>query len=870
MSVLFVTLPLLWAQVNPAPTGPAAKAPVAAQAKSAGAAANTAVPPAAPGAPAPAAATNPAPAMPVPTGLSKESMTVLAWAYIAGDPARTIEGLFGGFLTWAKAVSLLCLVAWVLSWVVNGVKERVIGKGGWVDYVFLAALIMTPLTVMLRVLETVEKLPVYKVGSIGLTALGALVCTLLYGTWIEVAVWRTIRRLGRGVDVAVLVGVHLALALGLVVGVILQQLKFLDFLLLRPPGTFTWVEGLIYGLRISVTYMGYVVALRILGLFFYELVAVRGRRLYSIALLSIHEANRRMWAPWVVITVFLLVLAFTHWFLQPPRAAEMGRLYVGTLTLLCSVLLTVMVTILTPLSLPTDIQQQTIYTVVSKPVRRLEMIWGRMIGYMALVTVLVVLFGGISLLYLWRTVGLTIKQTEDAAIKAQKEHRLSDFKLLAEQADQLRTRLQARVPVKGSLSFLDSRGIPHAMGIDVGSDQNMREPRSHIEGATPSAAIWSFGMVPDPFTPRGQNPRTLNRRIPVDDFLRAGTIEWNLDKIYQLQEQIHAAQVSKSQPDVSPSVTSRLDATIARNQAELDRIQSDYDSKKQQSLELEEQATQAEAAQRGDEVKELRTKIAELHSPMVTVEMSFNVYRTTKGKIGEAVYAEIQAKNYNTNAEFVDAFPIKEYYTNRIQFDPSLLAGSNGALRIEIRCMSPTQYLGMAESDLYLLPRSGNFGFNYMKGLFGIWLQAMVLTAIGICAGTFLSWPVALLTTISFFVAGQLAFAFLVDFTRQAVLGGGPFESLIRLITHDNQMSELAPTAGVVLAKTLDSLVMPVMSMLVYVVPNFNALDVSNMVADGFAVSWVLLGLNTLLAFAYALPFSLAGYFILKNREVAA
>ncbi len=115
-----------------------------------------------------------------------------------------------------------------------------------------------------------------------------------------------------------------------------------------------------------------------------------------------------------------------------------------------------------------------------------------------------------------------------------------------------------------------------------------------------------------------------------------------------------------------------------------------------------------------------------------------------------------------------------------------------------------------------------------MKGLFGIWLQAMVLTAIGVFAGTFLSWPVALLTTIFFFVAGQLAFGFLVDFTRQAVMGGGPFESLIRLLTHDNQMSELAPTAGVILAKTLDSLVMPMMSMLIFIVPNFNALDVTN------------------------------------------
>ncbi len=210
---------------------------------------------------------------------------------------------------------------------------------------------------------------------------------------------------------AVLVGAHLALAFGLGIGLFIQQQGFLIYILALSGGLpndpakvqggrssrLSWREGLLYGVRMGMTYMGYVVALRILGLVLLELVAIRWRRLYSIARLSIYEANRRMWAPWVVITVFLLVLAFTHWFLQPPRAAEMGRLYVGTLTLLCSVLLTAMVTILTPLSIPTDIQQQTIYTVVSKPVRRLEMIWGRMIGYMALVTVLVALFGGISL-----------------------------------------------------------------------------------------------------------------------------------------------------------------------------------------------------------------------------------------------------------------------------------------------------------------------------------------------------------------------------------------------------------------------------------------------------------------------------------------
>jgi hypothetical protein len=176
----------------------------------------------------------------------------------------------------------------------------------------------------------------------------------------------------------------------------------------------------------------------------------------------------------------------------------------------------------------------------------------------------------------------------------------------------------------------------------------------------------------------------------------------------------------------------------------------------------------------------------------------------------------------------------------------------------------------MAESDFFILAPPGNFGVNFTMGLIGVWFQALVLTAIGVFAGTFLSWPVALLTTISFFVAGQVAFSFLLEFTRQSLLGGGPFESLIRLLSHDNQMSELTPTLAVVTAKTLDSLVMPVMSRLVYIVPNFSALDVSNTVADGFSVGWPLILSNLLLAFAYAIPFSIAGYFILKNREVAA
>jgi hypothetical protein len=812
-------------------------------------------------------------AAPVRVEIARETLVRLRWLFLFSDPAATSNNLAGGLLTWLKVMSLICLVCWIVSWLVTGVKQGLVGRGRWFDYIGVAALLLTPATVLIRVLESVKRLPVYYLAGIPVSTMLVLLFTLLYAIWAEVGIARTIRRLGSALDSFVFIGIHIALALGLAVGFYVQQNGYLPLVMamMGPQVQFTWREGLIYGARIGLTYMGYIVFLRIALLLFTEVFAVRGRRLYSIARLSIFESNRRMWAPWVVTTVFLLVLAFTHWFLQPPRAAEMGRLYVGTLSLLCSVLLTVMVTILTPLSLPTDIQQQTIYTVVSKPVRRLELIWGRLIGYMALVTILVGVFGAISLFYLWRTVGSTIYATEQLAIKARKENRMADFKQLKEQADQLRTRMQARVPIKGSLAFLDSRGTPHAVGIDVGQEQGMREPRSHIEGATPSTAIWSFGIVPDPFTPPGRNPVMLDRRIPVDSFISPGTIEWQLDRVYELTAQIETAKRSKEQPNLAASKIAEVDAAIARNQTELDRAKADYDALSKRANGLRADLAQAEAAGKAEDAGRLRIELTKLSSKPITVEMSFNVYRTTKGKVGEPVYAEIQAINPRTGREFEgDVFPIKEYYTNQVQLPAWILAGSGGALRIEIRCLSPTQYLGMSESDLYLLATSGGFGFNYMKGLFGVWLQAMVLTAIGICAGTFLSWPVALLTTIAFFVAGQLAFTFLFDFSRQAILGGGPFESLIRILTHDNQMSDLTPTAGVVLAKTLDSLVMPVMSMLVYLVPNFQVLDVSNMVADGFMVNWRTIVINTLLALAYVLPFSFAGFLILKNREVAA
>jgi hypothetical protein len=792
----------------------------------------------------------------------------LLWLYLFGSTDVSVPGLVGGLIYWFKVVSLFCLIGWVVSWLVTAFKERLIA-GGKLDIAALVGILGGIATLLLHQLVLSERMPRVMLGPISLVALLGLVSLALVVLWIEAGLWRAILRLGRGAELTVLVGMHAAMGFGLVLG-------FNDFIQMvhqsvapQPGdvGGMSWKNGLILGARLGLTYMGYVVLVRVAWSALRELVNVRIRRLLAIARLSVIESNRRMWAPWVVLTVFLVILAFAHWFLQPPRPAEMGRLFVSSLTLLCSMLLLAMVTILTPLSLPQDIQNQTIYTVVSKPVRRIELIWGRMIGFMAIVTVLVLIFGAIDLMYLSRTVGGTIRATEDLARKEADQNRPTQARVLREQAEQLRTRMSARVPVKGSLTFLDSYGNPHNVGIDVGQEQRAREPRSHIEGATPATAIWRYGFLADPHNPHFM----IDRRIPVSSLLTPGTIEGLLDQTYELRFAINRAQEEQRAGKPTAARAKELEATIDRSRDQLSKLEATLKDLNARAHDLEAKARDLEAGGKPTEAAGLLQEAAALHSRPIPMEMSFNVYRTTKGKIGEPVYAEMEVSNPNTNMPPVrKIFPIREYYTNKQMLPPYLLAGSRGALKVEIRCISPTQYLGMSESDLYILVETGNFGANFMKGLFGVWLQAMVLTAIGVWAGTFLSWPVAFLTTFAFGVAGYAFFNFLLNFSRQSLLGGGPFESLIRLLTHANQMTELTPTVAVVTAKTLDSLVMPIMSRLVYIVPNFPALDVSNTVADGFAVSWGLMASNLLLTIAYIVPFSIAAYFILKNREVAA
>jgi len=119
------------------------------------------------------------------------------------------------------------------------------------------------------------------------------------------------------------------------------------------------------------------------------------RRMWAVATNTIRQALRMKVA--AIFVVLLLVLLPVMGFTATGDGTLKGRLqtfvsYGLSLTSLLLSLLTIIVAIYT---ITSDIEQRQIYTVVTKPIRRYQIILGKVLGVIVLDVVLLVLFAGI-------------------------------------------------------------------------------------------------------------------------------------------------------------------------------------------------------------------------------------------------------------------------------------------------------------------------------------------------------------------------------------------------------------------------------------------------------------------------------------------
>jgi len=257
------------------------------------------------------------------------------------------------------------------------------------------------------------------------------------------------------------------------------------------------------------------------------------------------------------------------------------------------------------------------------------------------------------------------------------------------------------------------------------------------------------------------------------------------------------------------------------------------------------------------------------------------VFRTHKGVIGQAIGGAYQIRNPDTGVQsdlfFFDALDAKILditidhkliSTENSELDLFQDLVSNGRLEFVVQCMEGGQYYGFAQPDCYLRLPEASPTWNYVKVYLSIWVQMVIVTSIGVSASALLSGPIAMMFTVSFILLGFFR-DFFMEVATGTSYGGGPVESLVRLVTQMNVISPLDSNASTSLIKVVDRGLQGLMWSVAQVLPDFSAFSTVDFAAYGFSVPTdrVLQDMTTCLG--YVIGLAVIGYFLFRTREVA-
>jgi len=574
-----------------------------------------------------------------------------------------------------------------------------------------------------------------------------------------------------------------------------------------------------------------------------DIVKISPRRVMALGSLAVKESIRKKIV--VVFAVFVFVLMLAGWFLDP-GSANPGRLYLSFVLTATSYLVLLLALFLSVFSLPADIRTKTIHTVVTKPVRPSEIILGRIMGFTVIGTVLLVVMGVLSYLFVVQglnhshelfgpgaddSVAVIVPGEDDPAEtgswqgKTSSAHDHQHSVTISESGEtwvepehghthELTVTgsgaeakyeigpplgaLMARVPIYGKLVFRDQGGVDKSKGINVGDEWFYR---SFIAGGTQAAAMWTFRGLRDEDFPGGE--------IPVE--MTLGVFRTHMGKITR--------PVLGSLSLRNPKTGLSVDVEV-------------FESREFEPLEL---------------------RIPK---------------RIAKNSIAGA---QLVSRSALTEAGTVMTPPpekIDHSLAQKEEFSLFQDLVADGEMEIWLRCLEQGQYFGAAQPDLYLRADDASVELNFIKGYFGIWLQMVLVIAFGVMFSTFLSGPVAMIATL-----GALLGGFFGDFMTKLALGevpgGGPIEAFGRLLSQKNVVTELDPGLGTSVTVMVDAVLQFGLRIMSDILPPFADFSYASYLAYGFDVSWNVLLVRTVTAVGFLLPLFVIGHLFLRNREVA-
>lgn len=512
------------------------------------------------------------------------------------------------------------------------------------------------------------------------------------------------------------------------------------------------------------------------------------RRTWAIASMTVKETIRR--GALYAIGFFLAPLLFVGWFLS---AEDEGRLsyLVSFVWTSSSYLLFFMVLFLVAMSIPGDIQNKTIHTVVTKPVRRTEIVLGRILGFAVVFTGILAFMSLVGYAFIEGQIARNARvETVDVGLAGVRIPILAwdvpDAKHVARRPIYASRAPNRYTGARRPEFLFRKKGEIAEKGVHVGREWSYR---SHIEGETSDAAFWFFQLDPDAF----RGAEQLRVEMTFDIF-----------------------KTTKGNPTRSDDESSGVFCLLEFFEFDEDRPE-------------------------GATTKPVYSTQFRVEGNRVTA-LSIPI-RGGSGGAG----AQAQANGEGIPFEALE----------------------RGNLLVQAQCMTRNQFLGMAKHDLYFLPDEGVFEWNYAKGMFSLWLQVMFLLGIAVAASTFVNGFVAVLATVLVYVVG-LCHDWVMSIAQREVVGGGPFESFIRLIGRRNLVSEIEPGFSKTMIDRIDPALEQVLGAVGAVVPNLTDVWTTTYVAEGYDIPMQLLARNALLIAGYLAPAVVVGCLLFRARETSS
>ena len=595
------------------------------------------------------------------------------------------------------------------------------------------------------------------------------------------------------------------------------------------------VLGLIVGYIVSAARYGpvegfYAVARVIRDLIRFDLPGTSLRRILALAQLAFKEAIRRKVL--FVVGIFLVALLLAGWYLNP-ESDDPARLYISFVLTATNYLILALALFISAFSLPADIKSKTIYTIVTKPVRATEIVLGRILGFVAVGTLMLIPMGLASYLFVTRGLRHTHLEVTDV-------QELSGGRL------------------EGETDYVRYHKHTFSMDPDSGGLGLTNIVRGHRHVVTRS---------PDGKFKIGAPTGALRARVPS-----YGVIQFYDRSGEKKQEGVDIGAERIAAGGYGSAGVSRV-LGLSRGTR---KIQHGY----------------VEGGTLGAAEFLFSDVTPERYSDGIPVDVTLRAYRSYKGDIESGIRGSITMKHplkeieSNPIAFVIDEYDVDEK-TLPLQIEGTDnnetrmlsvfedLVDENGRLKIVVRCLDRSQYLGVTQSGVYLRPAENPFWWNLSKAYISIWLQMTMVIAFGVMFSTFLSGPVAMVAT---FVCVLLGFsAEQVYDTRHFIdsgieRGGGPIESVVRLMKQDAMTTQLdVDTVAANVIKTVDAGIIYTLDAIATALPNLpKMVGTAEYAASGFDIFGALLLRHATATIGYCILAFTISYFFLKSREIAA